>query len=327
MLNAIASTTLLDDVMLEDPTTNGLESFIAELTGKEAALLVLSGTMGNQVSMRTHVAGPPTGILCDKRSHIVQYEAGGASSLSGAMLQALIPANGVHLAYEEIVKNTVLSDDVHACPTRIISLENTLNGMVLPLSEIRKIAAFARENGIIMHLDGARLWEAVAAGAGDLKEYCSYFDSISLCFSKGLGAPIGSIVVGKKDFIKRARWIRKMLGGGLRQAGVVSAAARIAVEDTFLGGRLKQTHQNALAVGRLWENLGGKFVHPIETNMAWLDIEAAGISHEKFVETAKKHGLRTSGGRLVVHYQVGEEGIKRLGGLFEDLLGSPKAKI
>ena len=117
-----------------------------------------------------------------------------------------------------------------------------------------------------------------------------------------------------------------MLGGGLRQAGVVSAAARIAVEDNFIGGRLKQTHENALKVADAWRKLGGTFVHPVETNMAWLDIEAAGIPHQKFVETAKKHGLRTSGGRLVVHYQVGEEGIRRLEGLFKELLGS-KAKI
>jgi threonine aldolase len=117
-----------------------------------------------------------------------------------------------------------------------------------------------------------------------------------------------------------------MLGGGLRQAGVVSAAARVAVEDTFLGGRLKKTHENALRVAGAWEKLGGKFVHTVETNMAWLDIEAAGISGERFIETARKFGLRTSGGRLVCHYQVSEEGIKRLEKLFEELLGS-KSKI
>jgi threonine aldolase len=326
MLNAIASTTLLDDVFAEDPTTNNLESFLAELAGKEAGLLVLSGTMGNQVSHRTHTAVPPTGILCDRRSHVFQYEVGGASSLSGAMLHAFLPKNGCYLTYEDIVKEAVISDDVHACPTKIISLENTLNGMVLPLSEVKKISAFAKEHEIIMHLDGARLWEAVAAGAGSLKEYCSYFDSISLCFSKGLGAPIGSIIVGKKHFIKRARWIRKMLGGGLRQAGVISAAARVAVEDTFLGGKLDKTHENALTVRGMWEKLGGKLVHPVETNMVWLDIEAAGISHTTFVETAEKHGVRSAGGRLVIHYQIGEEGIKRLDSLFEELLGS-KARL
>jgi threonine aldolase len=326
MLNAIVSTTLLDDVFLEDPTTINLESFVAELAGKEAGLLVLSGTMGNQVSLRTHIAGPPTGILCDRRSHIVQYEAGGASSLSGAMLQALIPKNGRYLTYEEIVEEAVISDDVHACPTKIISLENTLNGMVLPLEEVKKIHAFAKEHRIILHLDGARLWEAAASGAGSLKEYCLYFDTISLCFSKGLGAPIGSIIVGKKDFIKRARWIRKMLGGGLRQAGLVSSAARIAVEDTYLGGKLKKTHENALIVKDLWEKLGGKLVHPVETNMVWLDIAAAGIDVETFVEAAKRHGVRAGGGRLVIHYQVGQEGIERLQTLFEDVLGS-KAKL
>ncbi|KIW01776.1 uncharacterized protein PV09_06948 [Verruconis gallopava] len=326
MLNAIASTTLLDDVFAEDPTTNNLESYVADLAGKESGILVLSGTMGNQVSLRAHIASPPTGILCDKRSHIVQYEAGGASSLSGAMLQTVIPKNGCYLTCEEIAKEAVLSDDIHACPTKIISLENTLNGMVLPLSEVKKISMFAKEHGIIMHLDGARLWEAVVSGAGDLREYCSYFDSISLCFSKGLGAPIGSIVVGSASFVKRARWIRKMLGGGLRQAGVVSAAARVAIEDTFLGGKLKKTHENALLIERMWTKRGGKLVHPVETNMVWLDIEAAGISHDEFVEAAKKHGIRSSGGRLVIHYQIGEEAIKRLEALFESLL-APKARI
>lgn len=326
MLNAITATTLLDDVFMEDPTTNNLESLVADLTGKEAGILVLSGTMGNQVALRTHLGGPPNGILCDSRSHIVQYEAGGAASLSGALLRPITPKNGRYLTYEEVVKETVISDDVHACPTRVISLENTLNGMILPLAEVKKIAAFARENGIIMHLDGARIWEAVVSGAGELKDYCSHFDTISLCFSKGLGAPIGSILVGKKDFVKRARWIRKMIGGGLRQAGVVSAAARVAVEENFLGGKLNKTHKNALVVKAMWEKLGGTFVHPVETNMAWLDLEAAGITDAKFIEAGKKHNLRLGGGRLVVHYQIGEEAIERLGLLFDDVLGS-KAKL
>lgn len=344
MLNAIASTTLLDDVFLEDPTTNSLESFIAELTGKEAALLVLSGTMGNQVSLRSHLGGPPHAILCDSRAHILVWEAGGAASMSGALVQGVMPKNGVYLTLEEVKEHTVLSDDVHACPTKIISLENTLNGTVMPLEEVEKIAAFAKENGIVLHLDGARLWvcafchfrenfmlirlqEAVVAGAGELKEYCKHFDSISLCFSKGLGAPIGSIIVGTKPFIKRSRWIRKMIGGGLRQAGVISAAARISVEETFLGGKLKQSHENAKAIAKVWTEAGGKLQMPVETNMVWLDIKATGLDMDSFIALAAERGLRAIGGRLVVHYQISQEAIERFGLLTQDILVEKKCAV
>ncbi|KAF2433398.1 aromatic amino acid beta-eliminating lyase/threonine aldolase [Tothia fuscella] len=324
MLNAITSCSLLDDVFVEDPTTNDLEHFISELTGKEAALLVLSGTMGNQVSLRTHLGGPPNAILCDARAHVLQYEAGGASSLSGALIRGVKPANGAFLTHEEVVKNTVITDDVHDCPTTVISLENTLNGNIMPLEEVKKISAFARENGVIMHLDGARLWEAVAAGAGELKEYCSYFDTASLCFSKGLGAPIGSIIVGTKPFIKRARWIRKMIGGGLRQAGVVSSAARVAVEDTFLGGKLKACHDRALEVAKYWEELGGKLQYSVETNMVWLDVESAGVANDKFVDMAKARGVKVNGGRMVIHYQISDEALERLKLLMKDIFQEKK---
>jgi threonine aldolase len=327
MLNAIASTTLLDDVFQEDPTTLDLESFVAELSGKEASLLVLSGTMGNQVSLRAHLGGPPNSILCDQRSHILQYEAGGAASLTGALICGITPANGTYITIEEVKKHVVISDDVHSCPTTVISLENTLNGNVMPLEEVKKISAFARENSIIMHCDGARLWEAVAVGAGSLKEYCDQFDTVSLCFSKGLGAPIGSIVVGKKAFIKRARWIRKMIGGGLRQAGVVSAAARVSLDETFLGGKLAQSHQNAKRLAKTWEGLGGKLQYPVETNMLWIDVEALGLDADTFSEMGKARGIKVSFGRLVVHYQISEEGMQRLESLMKDILVEKKRGV
>jgi threonine aldolase len=171
-----------------------------------------------------------------------------------------------------------------------------------------------------MHMDGARLWEAVAAGAGTLKEFCAEMDSLSLCFSKGLGAPIGSVVVGTSTFIKRCRWIRKSIGGGLRQAGVVAAPARVAVEETFLGGKLAQSHRNAQAIASMWTELGGKMKYPVETNMVWLDIEAHGISMDRFIEVGEKYGIRTMGGRLVVHYQIGDEAIRSLEKLFKEVL-------
>ncbi|KAF2460059.1 pyridoxal phosphate-dependent transferase [Lineolata rhizophorae] len=320
MLEAIKRCTLRDDVFSEDPTTLSLESFLAELTGHDAALLVLSGTMGNQVALRAHLQGPPHSVLCDHRAHILKYEAGGTASLCGALVSAVVPSNGVHLTLEDVKKHAVLSDDIHACPTKVIELENTLGGAVMPLAECQRISAWARENGILMHLDGARLWEAVAAGHGALKDYSACFDSISLCFSKGLGAPIGSIVVGSDAFIKRARWIRKSIGGGLRQAGVVAAPARIAVEETFLGGRLTESHERAREIAELWQSSGGKLSLPTVTNMVWFDLESAGISEEEFIKIAAKKGLRTLGSRLVVHYQISDDAIARLREVIEQVL-------
>lgn len=327
MLAAIASTTLLDDVMDggSDPTTNSLESMIAEMTNKEAALLVCSGTMGNQVAIRTHLTTPPHSVLTDHRSHIIEWEAGGVAALCGALVKGIVPANGNYLTLEDIQEHAVISDDVHACPTRLISLENTLGGVITPLAECQRIAAWAREHNIILHLDGARLWEAVAAEAGTLKEYSDCFDSISLCFSKGLGAPIGSIIVGSNAFRTRARHIRKMIGGGMRQAGVVTAPARVAVEDTFLGGKLKASHVRARQIADLWEGYGGKLTAPTETNMVWFDLKAAGTDAKAFIEAGEKVGLRLMGGRLVVHYQIGDEAVRRLEDLMQVVLKGKKA--
>ncbi|KAF2096447.1 hypothetical protein NA57DRAFT_67185 [Rhizodiscina lignyota] len=327
MLAAISACTLLDDVFVEDPTTNDLESFIASLTGFPAALLVLSGTMGNQVALRSHLAGPPHSILCDHRAHILKHEAGGCASLSQAMVMGVTPKNGVYLTLEDVQENADLDDNVHHCPTKVISLENTLGGAIMPLEECRKISEWARERGIIMHLDGARLWEAVAADAGTLKEYCALFDSVSLCFSKGLGAPIGSIIVGCKDFIKRCRWIRKSIGGGLRMVGVISSAARVSVEETFLSGKLKQSHANARRIEVMWKGLGGKVDLPVETNMVWLNLKAAGISADEFIKLAQTEGLRTMGGRLVVHYQICEEAIQRLESLAKRILKGGEKRV
>ncbi|KXX82256.1 Low-specificity L-threonine aldolase [Madurella mycetomatis] len=310
MLAAIQSCSLLDDVMAEDPTTIDLESHCAALTGKEAGLFVLSGTMGNQLGLRSLLTQPPHGVLCDYRSHIVQYEAGGVSSLTGAMAKPIAPSNGIYLTLEDVKANVHLDDDVHTCPTRVISLENTLNGMIMPLDEVRRISAFAREHGLKLHCDGARLWEAVASGAGSLIDFASCFDTVTLCFSKGLGAPIGSILVGSKDVIKHARWVRKSIGGGLRQSGVVTAAARVAVDETFgkgpngEGGLLRNTHILATEVAKIWTDLGGKLIHPVHTNMVWLDLDHAKCSAARFAELGHEEGLKLMGGRLVIHYQI-----------------------
>lgn len=309
MLAAIANTTLLDDVFGEDPTTMDLEAHVAALCGKEAGLLVVSGTMGNQVALRTLLTQPPHSVLCDYRSHINKYEAGGVAVLSGAQLECVRPSNGIHLTLEDVQEAACTEFNVHHTPTRVISLENTLNGMLLPLAEAQRISQWAREKGIKMHCDGARLWEAVASGAGTLKEYAACFDTLSLCFSKGLGAPIGSILVGPKDAIKQARWIRKSIGGGLRQSGVVAAAARVAVDETFgkdptgKDGLLRKSHEMAKTVEKMWTDLGGKVVYPVHTNMVWIDLKEAGSSDARFAELGKELGLLVLG-RVVCHYQI-----------------------
>lgn len=320
MLEAIAATTLQDDVFSEDPVTNNLEAFVANLTGKEGALLVMSGTMGNQVALRTQLLAPPHAVLCDHRAHILEWEAGGVASLTGALVKGVVPANGNYLTLDDVKRTAVVSDDIHACPTKVISLENTLAGIITPLEECQRISAWAKEHGILMHLDGARLWEAVAAGKGSLVDYCACFDSISLCFSKGLGAPIGSMIVGNKAFRTRARWIRKSIGGGLRQAGVVTAPMQVALEDTFIGGKLAASHDTARKIAQMWESMGGKTTNPVETNMVWFDLEAAGISAEDFIAEGEKVGLRLLGGRLVVHYQIGDEAVSRLEKLMQAVL-------
>ncbi|KAK2878178.1 hypothetical protein FQN49_001081 [Arthroderma sp. PD_2] len=320
MLSAIAATTLLDDDFRQDPTTLNLESWIAELTGKEAGLFVVSGTMGNQLCIRTQLQCPPHSVMCDYRSHIVTHEAGGVASLCGAMMTSVEPSNGRHLTLEDLQKKVNRGTLVTDCPTRLISLENPLGGVILPLLECQRISKWARENGIAMHLDGARLWEAVAAGAGTLKEYCECFDSISLCFSKGLGAPIGSIIVGTESFRERARWIRKSIGGGLRQSGVVCAAARVSVEDTFLGGKLQASHATAKQIANMWQSLGGRVLYPVETNMVWLDLAAAGISEDDFIKRGDGFGLKLMGGRLVVHYQIGHDAVDKLEKLMKEIL-------
>ncbi|RJE19727.1 Threonine aldolase [Aspergillus sclerotialis] len=259
MLEAISHCTLQDDVMMEDTSTNSFQEFMAEITGHEAALLVLSGTMANQVALRTALTVPPYAVFADHRSHIISMEAGGAATLCGALIQAVVPANGHHLTLEDVKKFATVRADVYDCPTRVISLENTLSGTIMPLPEAQAISAWARSQKppIHMHLDGARLWEAVAAEAGSLRDYCRCFDTVSLCFTKGLGAPIGSIVVGSRQVIDRARWMRKVLGGGLQQAGIIAAPARVAVTETFLNGRLAATHKIAKDIARMWKSLGG----------------------------------------------------------------------
>ncbi|KAL8371127.1 hypothetical protein RB595_001126 [Gaeumannomyces hyphopodioides] len=327
MLEAIAHSTLNDDVYGEDATTADFERQMASLCGHEAAAFVISGTMANQLALRALLQQPPYAILADARSHIIHFEAGGVAHLSGAMVQAVRPLNGRHLTVEDAEKHAVLSDDdVHKCPTRVVSVENTAGGAVVPPVEMRRLHAWAGRHGLALHVDGARLWEAVAAGAGDLRELASCCHALSLDFSKNLGAPLGAMVLGSADLVARLRRLRKGVGGGMRQAGVLAAAARRAVAENFgpgpadTRGVIARSHVAARAIGGLWTARGGRLLRDVETNMVWLDLKGAGVPVAEWNEAGRKHGLKLDGKRIVVHHQLSDAAVAKLAEVMDEVL-------
>ncbi|KAI6717259.1 threonine aldolase [Diplocarpon mali] len=325
MLEAIVTASLGDGDMEEDTTTNTFQDFIADLVGHEASLLVVSGTMGNQVALRAALGAPPHSILADHRGHIIILEGGGAASLCGAMIKSVVPSNGHHLTLEDVKKHATITESIYDCPTRVVSLENTLWGTIMPLSDIQAISRWARAQDppIHMHLDGARLWEAAAAGSCTLREVGACFDSIQLCLTKGLGAPVGSVVTGSTLFIKRAKWGRKLLGGSTRSSGIIAAPARVAVEDVFLGGKLKAAQDRAKFASALWEQLGGKLQLPTETNMIWFDLAASGLTPEEFYPVANRFKIKIGAplfGRVVFHHQISQDAFMRLCDFFRAVL-------
>jgi threonine aldolase len=246
--------------------------------------------------------------------------------MSGAMIQAVEPSNGKYPTVKDIKASAVLTDNVHKRPTRVIALENTIGEVIVPLSEMVKISRWARRNDIKIHLDGARLVEAVAAGAGSLRAYCQLVDTVTVDFSKGSGAPMGTMLLGNSEHIAQARWIRKSIGGGMRQAGVLSAAARVAVEEQFgpgdcgQAGKLRRVHENAKEVGEMWQSKGGTLTKDIETNQVWIDLQALGIKDEEWNKIGRSQGVSLDGSRLVFHHQIGDEAIQQLGRAFDTIL-------
>lgn len=316
MLEASRTCALGDAVFHEDETTLAFEKKMTELTGKEAALFCTSGTMSNQIALRTHLHQPPHSILCDHRGHVYTAEAGGLATLSQAMVTPVVPTNGLYITLEDIKRSVILGDDVHTAPTKVISLENTLAGVVFPLDEIERISRWAHENGLKMHLDGARLWNATVALGCTLEDVCKHFDSVSLCMSKGMCAAVGSVIVGEKPFISKAEWFRKQQGGGIRQAGVLTSQCLVAIDKVW--PKMENTHRLAkkLALGLL--ELGFELLIPVETNIVWLD--EASISIDKLREECTKRGIKIFRGRLVLHYWTTEEAV-------DDLIEAAKATM
>ncbi|KAL7929917.1 alanine racemase [Trichoderma chlorosporum] len=332
MLAAIVETTLGDDVFREDRTTRDFEAHVARITGREDAMFVITGTMANQLCLHSLVTTRPSAILFDADAHTIHYEGGGPSVLAGAMSQPVKPSNGKYLRVEDLRRHAIVgTDDVHKCPTAVVSLENTARGCVVPVEEMARIRDWAVENGVKIHLDGARLFEAVAsasAGAGSLADYCRLADLVTVDFSKNLGAPMGAMIVGDRKVIAAMRRTRKAIGGGTRQGGIVSAAAREALFENF-GSQghvekpmLRRVHALARRVGAEWVKRGGRLSRDVETNLVWLDIEAAGIETSTLIEMGKKHGVLLDTPRVVCHHQIDSKAIKDLLALFDELLGT-----
>jgi threonine aldolase len=243
MLETMFHAPVGDDVYGEDPTINELQEFAAQLFGKEAALFCSSGTQTNQIAINIHVK-PGGEVICHEESHIYKYEGGGIAKNSGASVR-LLQGNRGRLTASEIEK-WIMPDDIHFPVTQLISLEDTANrggGAVYDFSDIQAISKLAKEKGIPLHLDGARMFNALAVNGIEIKEYASQFDSISICLSKGLGAPVGSLLVGTKEFIHQARRVRKVMGGGMRQAGFLAAAGLYALKNNVT--RLAEDHSKA----------------------------------------------------------------------------------
>ena len=266
MREFMCNATVGDDVFQEDPTVNELEEFTANYFGKEAALFCSSGTQTNQIAINVHVQ-PGGEVICHEESHIYKYEGGGIAKNSGASVRLLQGDRG-RLTLESIAQ-WVNPDDVHYPTTQLISLEDTANrggGAIYDLEEIKRIRHFALENGLPLHLDGARLLNAIVATGVNPATYATNFDSISVCLSKGLGAPVGSVLIGTKDFIKKARRVRKVFGGGMRQAGMIAAGGLYALKNNV--DRLKIDHQHALQLEScLLQLVWVKTVFPVQTNI------------------------------------------------------------
>ncbi|MGH7170499.1 MAG: low-specificity L-threonine aldolase [Gemmataceae bacterium] len=280
-----------DDVFHEDPTVIRLEEHVAELLGKEAALFVPSGTMSNQICVNAHTH-PGDELLCDVNCHIYNYEAGAPAILSGVTCHTLDGEYGILDVTQ--LEDRIRPDDDHQARTRLVCLENTHNrggGRIYPFEKIQAIHAWARQHKLMLHLDGARLWNAIVATGITAKQWGGLFDTVSVCFSKGLGAPVGSALVGPREFVTRARRIRKLFGGGMRQAGVLAAAALYALEHHV--ERLSEDHRNAQVIAKaVADTPGMRLVPPeVETNLIWFRIEREVGTAKDVAAALKERGV------------------------------------
>lgn len=307
MRDAMLAAPLGDDVFGDDPTVNTLQTRIAELLGFEAALFMPSGTQSNLVALMSHCQRGDE-YLVGQYAHTYRWEAGGAAVLGSIQPQPLPHQPDGTLALQDI-EAAIKPDDAHYARTRLLCLENTWGGKVLPLAYLEQAGALARRHGLAMHLDGARLFNAAIAGNIAPRSITRYFDSVSVCFSKGLGAPVGSALCGSRELIARAHRWRKMTGGGMRQAGVLAAAALYAIEHHV--ERLAQDHVHAKRLAQGLQDLPGVSIEAPHTNIVFIDV--AQDLAKGLIERLEQQGVRCTGLyrlRLVTHLDVSSEDIE-----------------
>lgn len=291
MRRAMAEAEVGDDVFGEDPSVVRLQERLAEMLGKEAALYVPSGTMSNQIGVRVHCR-PGDEILCEATCHIYSYEQGGVAQLSGVATRTIAGESGV-LRKEQLV-DFIRPDDPHHVRTRLVCLENTHNrggGRVLPYESVEAICTWAHEHGLATHLDGARLFNAVVASGIDARQWAKHFDTVSVCFSKGLGAPVGSALAGSREAIAQALRHRKLFGGGMRQAGIIAAAALFALENHV--ERLAEDHENARRLADAIREIEGLRLVPevVDTNIVIFEVDGALGDAAEFSGRLKERGV------------------------------------
>ena len=318
MKQAMFSAPLGDDVFGDDPTVNKLQAETAKLLGKQAGLFVPSGTMGNQIALKT-LTQPGDEVILDYESHIFRYEVAGAAVMSGLQFHTITGPGGIMTA--EQVKEAIRPADIHQPQTTVVCLENTHNragGTIYPLDEIDRINRICRKSNIKMHLDGARLWNASVASGVSLKEYSKYFDSVMVCFSKGLGCPAGSVLAGDKMFIEKARRNRKMMGGGMRQTGILAGAGLYALKHNLK--RMAEDHKRAKRLAQIISQISKIKIDldSVQTNIVVFDIKQTGMRSEQAMEKLARKGLwLVSFGptrlRAVTHLDVSDRGITGAG--------------
>ncbi|MBX7093654.1 MAG: aminotransferase class I/II-fold pyridoxal phosphate-dependent enzyme [Flavobacteriales bacterium] len=323
MLEAMLSAPLGDDVFMEDPTVIELESKLASMFGKEAGLFCPSGTMTNQIAIRMHTV-PGQEVICHKESHVYKYEGGGIMVNSLCSVK-LIDGNRGRITVDDVKNSLNNPEDVHLPVSRLVSVEDTANrggGAIYDFEELKRISAFCKEKGLAYHLDGARIFNSLVETGVDYTTYGQQFDSISVCLSKGLGTPVGSVLIGTSAQIKAARRIRKVLGGGMRQAGVLAAAGLFALEHNIQ--RLKDDHRRAKLIGEMVKKISfAEEVFPVETNIVVFGIKPA-LSVEKIVSDLKSKGvLCVPFGpgliRMVTHLDFKEEDLNKLSEVLKSL--------
>ena len=293
MLNVMFNAKVGDDVYKQDPTVNELEETLADLFGMEASLFFPSGTMANQTAIKLHTQ-PGEQVICDKYSHIYHYEGGGASFNSGVSCRLVDGKRGMITA--DLVKNAINDPDFYHAPlTSLVSIENTTNkggGACYDIETLQAIKQVCTENNLKYHLDGARLWNALVAKKQHPKQFGELFDTISVCLSKGLGAPVGSVLLGTKEDMKRALRIRKIFGGGMRQSGYLAAAGLYALQNNI--NRLEIDHRRAKELGSLLEKMSWVAnVEPVETNILIFGLQPS-VDEKLFMEKLKQKGILIS---------------------------------